>query len=252
MRNEGNAMPPEAVDLYVGARIRQRRLEQTRSLQDLAGQLHWRPEQLDAFESGEVRITAAQLELLAKALDVPLSYFFAELEKGVGAPPPIRSQKKPEAWAHVQGSFLLALAYYLGAQAAFLLGTLSDRIFAPFWPPNVILFCALLVVPHRHWWRYVAAALPSHVLAELQVGMPPIEIAVAFATNGLVAVLNAGLVRRLLGGSPWFGNFQRAVVYVVVTALVGPAVAALGGAFVRVSGGAGPSCFSARPWTVLA
>ena len=38
------------------------------------------------------------------------------------------------------GPLLLALAYFLGAQAAFFIGTLSDQIFALFWPPNVILF----------------------------------------------------------------------------------------------------------------
>ena len=45
---------------------------------------------------------------------------------------------------------LVGLAYYLGAQFAFLIGTLSDQVFALFWPPNVIL-CALLFRPRREW-----------------------------------------------------------------------------------------------------
>jgi integral membrane sensor domain MASE1 len=60
---------------------------------------------------------------------------------------------------------LVALAYYLGAQVAFLIGTLSDKIFALFWPPNVVLFCALLIVPYRQWWLYIAAAFLAHVVA---------------------------------------------------------------------------------------
>src|SRR5215472_3536320 len=64
---------------------------------------------------------------------------------------------------------LVAVGYYLGAQAAFAVGTLSDRIFAPFWPPNIILFCALLLVPKRQWWVYIAAAFPAHFVAELTV-----------------------------------------------------------------------------------
>ena len=51
---------------------------------------------------------------------------------------------------------LVAIAYFIGAETAFLVGTLSDDIFAPFWPPNVILFCALLLAPRRHWWIYIA------------------------------------------------------------------------------------------------
>src|SRR5690348_9732577 len=58
------------------------------------------------------------------------------------------------------GALLLAIAYYLGAEAAFFVGTLSDKIFAPFWPPNVILLCALLFSPMRRWWLFVCAAFP--------------------------------------------------------------------------------------------
>jgi integral membrane sensor domain MASE1 len=95
---------------------------------------------------------------------------------------------------------VLALSYYLGAQAAFYVGTLSDRIFAPFWPPNTILFCALLLVPRRHWWLCIAAAFPAHVVAEIGVGMGPTQLLVAFVTNCAVAMLNAYGVSRFMVG----------------------------------------------------
>src|SRR4030095_5074196 len=85
----------------------------------------------------------------------------------------------------------VAIAYYVGAQAAFAIGTFSDRIFAPFWPPNIVLFCTLLLVPKRQWWLYIAATFPAHALAEIAVGMPAGQLFVAFATNCVVAVLNA-------------------------------------------------------------
>src|SRR5262245_59830763 len=81
----------------------------------------------------------------------------------VQLPPSLKSLLAP---------FLVAIAYYLGAQAAFWIGTLSDRIFAPFCPPNIILFCALILVPKRKWWLYIAAAFPAHVVAEITVAMP--------------------------------------------------------------------------------
>ena len=139
--------------------------------------------------------------------------------------------------APLRGPLLLAVAYFLGAQAAFYIGTLSDQIFALFWPPNVILFCALMIVPQRDWWRYIAAAFPAHVIAELGVGMPVPQLLVAFATNCMVALLNAYAVRRFVGDGPWFGNFRKASVYIVITAGISPAVSALGGAFVPILGG---------------
>jgi signal transduction histidine kinase len=141
---------------------------------------------------------------------------------------------RPVGW---RGPLIAAIAYYCGALAAFLIGTLSDRIFAPFWPPNVILFCALLLVPYRHWWIYIAAVFPAHVVAELHVGMPMPQMLVAFATNCMVALLNAFAVRHFLGGPPWFGNLRKASRYILATAVACPAVSALGGAFVPILGG---------------
>ena len=132
---------------------------------------------------------------------------------------------------------LVAVAYYLGAQAAFSVGTLSDRIFAPFWPPNVILFCTLLLVPQRMWWRYIAAVFPAHALAELSVGMPPVQNLVAFATNCMVAILSAWAIKRFLRESPWFGTLRNTAIYIAIAAGLSPAISALGGAFVQILGG---------------
>jgi integral membrane sensor domain MASE1 len=137
----------------------------------------------------------------------------------------------------LQGPILVAVLYFVGAEAAFYIGTLSDQIFALFWPPNVILFCALLLVPQRNWWRYVAAALPAHIAAEFTVGMPAPQLLVAFATNCLVVLPNAWAVRRFVGGPPWFGNWRGALRYIMITAGIGPAVGALAGAFVPIMGG---------------
>jgi len=139
--------------------------------------------------------------------------------------------------ASLQGPIFVAIAYYLGAEAAFYIGTLSDQIFALFWPPNVVLFCALLIVPKRRWWVYIAAAFPAHAIAELGVGMPLPQLLVAFATNCMVALLDAYAVRRFVGEPPWFGNFRKAFLYIVIAAGLGPAVSAFGGAFVPILGG---------------
>jgi signal transduction histidine kinase len=139
-------------------------------------------------------------------------------------------------FAEASRPLLVAVAYYLGAEAAFLVGTLSDKVFAPFWPPNVILFCALVFVPYRRWWLYIAFSFPAHVIAELGVGMTWPPLIVAFATNCSVAAMNAFGVRYLLGEPPWFDNFRKAISYVMLTAVASPAIVAFGGAFVRSDG----------------
>ena len=118
----------------------------------------------------------------------------------------------------------MGVIYYLGAELAFLIGTLTDKIFAPFWSPNAILFCALALVPYRRWPHYIIAVVPAHIMAELSVGMGWLQMFVAFATNIMVALSNAFGLRYLLGPPPWLNSLQRAVGYVFITAVGGPAL----------------------------
>lgn len=140
----------------------------------------------------------------------------------------------PSAFA---GPAMAGLFYLLGAESAFLIGTLSDRIFAPFWPPNIVLFCVFLLVPYERWWLYLVFIFPAHAIAEIGVGMPLSQLLVAFATNTAVAMLNATAARALIGPLPWFDSLRKAYLYIVITAAVSPMIAALGGAFVPILGG---------------
>src|SRR5258707_6126573 len=80
------------------------------------------------------------------------------------------------------GPLLVGLAYYGGAEAAFAIGTLT-QMFAPFWPPNVVLLCALLVVPERRWWAYLLAAFAGHFVAEPGGAIAVSPMLVAFSCN---------------------------------------------------------------------
>src|SRR5258707_15832924 len=99
------------------------------------------------------------------------------------------------------GPLAAAIAYYLGAEAAFAVGTLTQQ-FAPFWPPNVVLLCALLIAPRRQWPLYIAVAFPAHLLAELGAAMPVAQLVAAFACNVAVAALSALAIDRLMRGPP--------------------------------------------------
>ncbi len=151
---------------------------------------------------------------------------------------PLPSTRVADFRDATQSALIVFVAYLVGAEAAFLVGTLSDKIFAPFWPPNIVLFGALLLLPRERWWLAFAAAFPAHVIAEVKVGMPAHQLMVAFATNAAVALAAAEIIRRLQ--FPWLRTPRSATAYIVLIGVLCPAVVALGGAFVPIAGGGAP------------
>jgi integral membrane sensor domain MASE1 len=142
----------------------------------------------------------------------------------------------------VAAPVLVAVAYYLGAEFAFVIGTLTQQ-FAPFWPPNVVLLCALLLAPRRHWPIYIAAAFPAHLLAERGMAMPALQLLGAFACNVSVALLNAALLPHLLRGPGWLVGGRNATLYLLVAVVAVPALVALAAGFEPVLGGADPQSY---------
>jgi len=65
-----------ALDAYIGARLRLRRLMLGMSQDTLAAQLSLTFQQVQKYENGTNSISAGRLYDLAQALDVPVQYFF--------------------------------------------------------------------------------------------------------------------------------------------------------------------------------
>jgi transcriptional regulator with XRE-family HTH domain len=74
------------IDLHVGARLRQRRRLLGMTQQKLAESVKIRFQQIQKYESGANRISASRLWALAKALDVPVAYFFEGLDDRASQP----------------------------------------------------------------------------------------------------------------------------------------------------------------------
>lgn len=66
----------QPVDVFVGSRMRMRRLLNGLTQKELAGMLEISFQQLQKYEKGTSRIGPARLQLVAKSLDVPISFFF--------------------------------------------------------------------------------------------------------------------------------------------------------------------------------
>ncbi|MEM8987729.1 MAG: helix-turn-helix transcriptional regulator [Pseudomonadota bacterium] len=68
------------IDLHVGKRLRQRRCLLSMTQQQLATAVGIKFQQIQKYESGANRISASRLWSLARALDVPVSFFFEGID----------------------------------------------------------------------------------------------------------------------------------------------------------------------------
>lgn len=64
------------IDLHLGKRLRRRRRLLSLTQQQLAGAVGVRFQQIQKYECGANKISAARLWMLSQALDVPVNYFY--------------------------------------------------------------------------------------------------------------------------------------------------------------------------------
>jgi transcriptional regulator with XRE-family HTH domain len=67
------------IDAHIGARLRRRRLLLRLTQRELAIAIGVRFQQIQKYEFGMNKISAARLWAIARSLDVPVSYFFEGL-----------------------------------------------------------------------------------------------------------------------------------------------------------------------------
>jgi transcriptional regulator with XRE-family HTH domain len=70
------AKPPNPVDVYVGQRVRMRRIEINMSQEFLGEQIGLTFQQIQKYEKGTNRIGASRIQQIGKVLKVPASFFF--------------------------------------------------------------------------------------------------------------------------------------------------------------------------------
>ena len=71
---------PNPTDIYVGSRVRMRRKMLGMSQEKLGEQLGITFQQIQKYEKGTNRIGASRLQAISKVLDVPISFFFPDMQ----------------------------------------------------------------------------------------------------------------------------------------------------------------------------
>jgi PAS domain S-box-containing protein len=135
-----------------------------------------------------------------------------------------------------------AVCYYLATRIAWAL-CFPDSKVSLFFPPHAVLLCILLLVPTRHWWAYVLAAVSAHFLATQQADWPPLYALTCEAFDAVKCVSAAAGIRVLIKSPLKAITLRDAILFVLVAAILVPFGTAFWGASFTVSYG-----FGTRYW----
>jgi len=135
---------------------------------------------------------------------------------------------------HAVAALVVGIAYYAGAKVGFAL-TFQPHPVSTLWPPNSILFAALLLSRPRSWWLLLLAALPAHLLVQLNADIPTAMILCWYVSNCSEALIGAALLRYLTKSEVRFDNTHHVSLFIVV-AMLGPFLSSfLDAAFVMLN-----------------
>src|SRR5215831_9362997 len=74
--------------------------------------------------------------------------------------------------------------------------TFRQEAASPFWFPDSILLCALLLVRPRLWWLFILAPLPIRLLVDVPPGAPLWFLLAVYAIDSAKGLLVASALRR--------------------------------------------------------
>jgi transcriptional regulator with XRE-family HTH domain len=102
------------IDVYLGKRLRRRRRLLGLTQQQLAGTVGVRFQQIQKYECGANRISAARLWQLSEALDVPVGYFYDGLSDRMEKETNLEAERGGEMFARKETLDLVRAYYLLG------------------------------------------------------------------------------------------------------------------------------------------
>jgi PAS domain S-box-containing protein len=128
------------------------------------------------------------------------------------------------------GLCVFAVAYYFAYRYGM---SFSYETSSPFWFPDSVLLCALLLVRPRWWWLLVLAALPIRLLAPVSANVPLWFLLATFANDSIKGIITAAALRHFLRNPFRFETVRDFAFYCLFAVLLVPVASAFGGAASR-------------------
>ncbi|MBK1816182.1 MASE1 domain-containing protein [Luteolibacter yonseiensis] len=110
----------------------------------------------------------------------------------------------------------------------------SQTCGSPFWFPDSVLLCALLMSSPRNWWIFIFAALPIRLYVAAPLGLPVWFQLTVFVIDSAKGIVGALALRHFVKNPLRFTCVRDYATYALLVVLLIPALAAFAGAGARV------------------
>jgi two-component system, LuxR family, sensor kinase FixL len=137
-------------------------------------------------------------------------------------------------WGPLRVAVLTGIAYFAGAKLALAL-TFAPVPVSVLSPSTALLLGAMVLTRRRWWWALIAGALPAHLFAELQEGVPLAMALCWFISNVVEALIGATLMCRL-SDPPHLRSLRSALVFCCAAVIAPFLVSFVDAALVRLVG----------------
>ncbi|HEY5806611.1 MAG TPA: MASE1 domain-containing protein, partial [Povalibacter sp.] len=125
---------------------------------------------------------------------------------------------------------IFGVAFYIAYRYGM---SFSQASASPFWFPDSVLLCALLVTGPRRWPLYIFAALPIRLFSEVAQDAPLWFLVGTFLIDSAKAILTALALRRYVGLPLRLRSVPQFGIFLLIAVLLVPAVSAFAGAALR-------------------
>lgn len=144
----------------------------------------------------------------------------------IPASPVARAFDYVRAHAEIGRLALFVVGYLLSVWASeHAYGSLA--VPSPFWFPDAVLLCALLLTRRDRWWLVIAATWPIRLAAGAPAGTPYWFLLSSVANDSLKGLAAAWLLQRIVGRSVRLTTFRELLIFIAIAMMAVPALSAL-------------------------
>jgi two-component system, LuxR family, sensor kinase FixL len=130
----------------------------------------------------------------------------------------------------VLGFSVFVVAYYVGYRYGM---SFSQAAASPFWFPDSVLLCGLLVTRPARWWILVLATLPIRLFSEVAAGIPAWFLLTTFAIDAAKGIGTALALRWAINNPLRLKTVREFGLFFLVAVVLVPAAGAFCGAAAR-------------------